>query len=94
MKRCLYLLPVLFTLILIISPWSVSAARTTPRSVNGVSSIRVQGPTATPTPPAAAGQQRPAWIQAIAFLFCGMVGMLVLGVGAAILLVRVRERIR
>ncbi len=96
MKRCLYFLTVLFALSLLIATWSTpAAAQTPPRAVNGSAPAMFQAPTATPAPPAADAQENsPNLILGILILFGGMILLLVLGIGAAILLVRLRDRIR
>lgn len=97
MKRCLYSLSVLLALSLLTATWSTTAAAPTPtHAVNGSAPVLFQAPTATPSAPAADDSQEnsPNWILGILVLFGGMVLLLVLGIGAAILLARLKDRIR
>ncbi len=84
----------LLALGLVAGPWAASPARavTGPLASARLVSQATPAPTVTGSPGTADEQPPGSWLLFILLIVCSMVGLLVLGVGAAVLLARLRER--
>jgi hypothetical protein len=80
---------------LLAGPWFASQARAE-RITHPADSALLQptpAPTAESSLPGVGEQQPRAWMFLLLTIVCAMGGLLVIGVGAAILLVKIRERL-